>query len=63
MITDGALAATALPLAVVWLLDATAVVSFNAVLDALVSWPMLIVGVALALGRAGYEQGWRRGSR
>lgn len=43
-LTVGTLVALAVPVAVVWLLDAAGIVSLNGVLDALSSWPLLVAG-------------------
>lgn len=61
-ITTGAIVAVGLPLTIVWLLDAAGWLSFSAVLDALVSWPLVLGGVTAFLAKAGYDRVWRRGT-
>lgn len=61
-ITTGAIVAAGLPVAIVWMLDAAGLLSFRAVLDALVSWPMLLGGVTVFLAKTGYDWAWRRGA-
>jgi len=56
VITASALVAIGLPIAAVWLLDAAGVVAFAAVLDALVSWPVLTAGVVMFVGKIGYDR-------
>jgi hypothetical protein len=59
-ITAGAIAALGVPLAAVWLLAAAGVLRFDAVLAALVSWPMLLAGAAALVVKIGYDRAWRR---
>jgi len=61
VITAGAIVAAGVPFAVVWMLDAAGVLSIDAVLDALVSWPMVAGGVIVLLAKIGYDWVWRRG--
>ena len=62
VITGSALLAIGLPIAALWLLDAAGIVAFTAVVDALLSWPVMAAGFIIFVGKVGYDR-IARGSR
>jgi hypothetical protein len=55
LLTLGAAAALALPIGLIWLLDRAGVLSYDNVMDLLLSWPFLLGTTAVAVGVGVYR--------
>jgi hypothetical protein len=55
VITGGSIIALGLPFGIIWLMSVAGLVSLHAVLDALISWPMLIGCTLLFVAKVLYD--------
>ena len=61
-LAGGTLVALAIPLSVVWVLDAAEILSLNRVLDALSSWPLLFAGTLAIVAQLWLDRGAPHGA-